>query len=152
MPATPETEALDPAHSRDRLHATVETFLERVLMMPTLIVVEDTHWLDDASLFLLRHLVARPAARPWLVCVTARPAGESILSGDSPGTRLELQPLTDDDAETFALAVAEEHALSTDAVEALAHRAGGNPLFLRELVFAARHGTPEEYPSRSRRC
>ena len=41
----------------------------------------------------------------------------------------------------------------TDAVEALAHRAGGNPLFLRELVFAARHGTPEaRYPSRSRRC
>ena len=33
-------------------------------MMPTLIVVEDTHWLDDASLFLLRHLLAQPASGP----------------------------------------------------------------------------------------
>ena len=49
VPSTPEVDALDPARSRERLHATVETFLERVLMMPTLIVVEDTHWLDDAS-------------------------------------------------------------------------------------------------------
>ena len=107
VPPTPETDALDPAHSRDRLHAAVETFLERVLMMPTLIVVEDTHWLDDASLFLLRHLFAKPQPRPWLLCVTARPAAESILSPGGPGTRLELQPLTDDDAEAFALAVAQ---------------------------------------------
>jgi class 3 adenylate cyclase/tetratricopeptide (TPR) repeat protein len=146
VPATPETDALDPAHSRDRLHATVETFLERVLMMPTLVVVEDIHWLDDASLFLLRHLVARPVARPWLVCVTARPAAQSILSDGGPGRRLELQPLADTDAKSFALAVAQEHALSTDAVESLAGRAGGNPLFLRELVFAARHGAPEDLP------
>ena len=143
---TPETDALDPAHSRDRLLAAVETFLERVLMMPTLIVVEDTHWLDDASLFLLRYLFAKPQPRPWLLCVTARPAAESILSAGGPGTRLELQPLTDGDAETLAFAVAQEHALSTDAVATLAERAGGNPLFLRELVFAAQHGAPEDVP------
>ena len=39
VPSTTETDGLDPAASRDRLHATVETFLERVLMMPTLLVV-----------------------------------------------------------------------------------------------------------------
>ncbi len=146
VPATPETDALDQMHSRDRLHATVETFLERVLMMPTLIVVEDIHWLDDASLFLLRHLLARPAARPWLVCATARPKAESILTDGGPGSRLELRPLTEADAESFAIAVAQEHALSTEAVASLAGRAGGNPLFLRELVFAARHGAPEDVP------
>ena len=153
VPGTPEADALEPAHSRERLHATVETFLERVLMMPTLIVVEDTHWLDDASLFLLRYLLARPAPRPWLVCVTARPAAESILSDGGPGTRLQLQPLTDAAAEAFAIAVAQEHALSTDDVETLAGRAGGNPLFLRELVFAARHGgSGRRSRSRSKRC
>ena len=50
---TPETSALDPAASRDKLHWAVETFLERILMMPTLLVIEDGHWLDDASRFLL---------------------------------------------------------------------------------------------------
>ena len=47
--STPESDALDPAAARDRIHETVSTFLERILMMPTLIVVEDGHWLDDAS-------------------------------------------------------------------------------------------------------
>ena len=60
---TPEADALDPAASRDKLHETVETFLERVLMMPTLLVVEDAHWLDDSSRFLLRHLDAEAGAR-----------------------------------------------------------------------------------------
>ena len=151
VPSTPEVDALDPNSSRDRLHATVETFLERVLMMPTLIVVEDTHWLDDASLFLLRHLVAQPSARPWLVCVTARPAAESILTDGGPGTRLELRPLTDTDAEAFALAVAQEHALSTDAVEALA----GAPAGIRSSSGSSSlpHATVRRRscPSRSRR-
>jgi hypothetical protein len=39
VPVTAEVAALDPAASRDRLHWAVETFLERILMMPTLIVV-----------------------------------------------------------------------------------------------------------------
>ena len=50
--------------------------MTRVLLMPTLIVVEDVHWIDDASGLLLRHLAASPEPRPWLVCVTARPEGE----------------------------------------------------------------------------
>jgi class 3 adenylate cyclase/tetratricopeptide (TPR) repeat protein len=146
VPSTPEVDALDAARSHSLLHETVEKFLERVLLMPTLIVVEDTHWLDDGSRFLLRHLSAGQAPRPWLIVATTRPSGESILTAGGPGRRIELQPLAEDDAESFALAVAQEHALSTDTVATLAARAGGNPLFLRELVFAARHGTPDDLP------
>ncbi len=137
---TAETSALDPAASRDRLHAVVETFLERILMMPTLIVVEDAHWLDDASRFLLQSLVARPAARPWLVCVTTRPGAASFVHPDGPGTRIALEPLTGTAAEQLAIAVAEQFALSVDHLHSLVERSGGNPLFVRELVLAARHG------------
>ncbi len=147
VPATPEAAALDPAASRDRLHWAVETFLERILMMPTLIVVEDAHWLDDGSRFLLSHLVAKPAPRPWLICVTTRPNAEPLVRSDGPGTRIELAPLTGDAAEQLAIAVAEQWALSVDAVHTLAERSGGNPLFVRELVFAAQHGeTLESLP------
>ena len=59
-------------------------------MMPTLLVFEDAHWLDDASRYLLRHLAARPAPRPWLVCVTRRPEGEPF-AGEGAGHRLELE-------------------------------------------------------------
>ena len=140
VPATPESSALDPAASRDRLHNTVAAFLERILMMPTLIAVEDAHWLDDASRVLLAHLVAQPAMRPWLICVTTRPGESTIIAPGGPGTRIELAPLDQEASEQLAIAVADRFALSVDAVTALADRAGGNPLFVRELVFAAQHG------------
>src|SRR5918999_4165880 len=77
---TPEVEALDAEQSQERLQASVTTFLERMLMMPTLIVVEDAHWLDDASRFLLRHVAASPVPRPWLVLVTSRPSADPIVT------------------------------------------------------------------------
>ena len=138
--STPESDALDPAAARDRIHETVSTFLERILMMPTLIVVEDGHWLDDASRFLLLHLWAKPALRPWLVCVTTRPGSPSFITEGGPGTPIELEPLDAEASEELAIAVADRFALSVGAMTALTERAGGNPLFVRELVFAAQHG------------
>ena len=135
--ATPEADALDPGASLDRLHLTLETVLERILMMPTLLVVEDMHWLDDASTFLLRHLVSKPAMRPWLICVTTRPGGPPLVAGTTPGTRHELESLATADATALIQAVASEWGLSDALIAGLAERAGGNPLFVRELAFAA---------------
>ncbi len=143
---TPEVDALDAEDSHERLQATLTTFLERMLMMPTLIVVEDAHWLDDASRLLLRHLAASPLPRAWLVLVTTRPSAESIVAPGGPGQRVELEPLDAQSAEQLVIAVAAEFALSEDAVRAVALRAGGNPLFLRELVAATREGDAGELP------
>jgi class 3 adenylate cyclase/tetratricopeptide (TPR) repeat protein len=140
VPTTPETEGLDPVASRDRLHATVETFLERMLVMPTLIVCEDAHWFDDSSRSLLRHLTARDAPRPWFVCVTTRSGGEPIVDSDGLGKRIELEPFDPSDSVALALSLAGDYALSTETLRVLADRSGGNPLFVRELVSAALHG------------
>jgi class 3 adenylate cyclase/tetratricopeptide (TPR) repeat protein len=137
---TPESDALDPAASRDKLLETVETFLERILMMPTLIVIEDAHWLDDSSRSLLLQLTRQAAARPWFVCVTTRPAAEPSVHLDGPVQRVELAPLGAEVSAELALALADEVALSSEILAALTERAGGNPLFVRELVSAARAG------------
>ena len=144
---TPEADAVGPSLRRQRLHEAVEQFLTRVLMMPTLLVVEDTHWLDDASRGLLRHLVAKPAPRPWLVCVTRRPAGPSFVAEDGTnGTALALEPLPPELTASLARVADGELSLSEDALESLVARAGGNPLFVRELVAAIRHGAGGELP------
>ncbi len=143
---TAEVDALDAEASHERLQATLTTFLGRMLMMPTLIVVEDAHWLDDASRLLLRHLAASPMPRAWLVLVTTRPSAESMVVPGGPGQQVELNPLDAESAEQLVIAVAAEHALSEVAVQAVALRAGGNPLFLRELVAARRHGEAGELP------
>jgi class 3 adenylate cyclase/tetratricopeptide (TPR) repeat protein len=146
VPATPESERLDPSVRRERLHDTVRQFLLRVLMMPTLLVIEDAHWLDDASEFLLRDVVSAGAPAPWLVVVTTRP-GTATFTTESHGRRIELEPLSADAAAELALAAAGETALSEGQLAAVRERSDGNPLFVRELVAAAKEdGTIDALP------
>jgi class 3 adenylate cyclase/tetratricopeptide (TPR) repeat protein len=140
VPSTPEVESIDEAFRFDRLQHAVEQFLQRVLMMPTLLVFEDVHWMDDASRFLISRLTRQATPRPWLVCLTTRPEGESMIVEGTPGTRLVLEPISAEDAATLALSAAEEEALSQEALSMLAERSGGNPLFVRELVAASKEG------------
>jgi class 3 adenylate cyclase/tetratricopeptide (TPR) repeat protein len=130
VPSTPEVDDIDAAFRRDRLHEVLDQMLTRLLLMPTALVVEDTHWLDDASQLVLAKL-AQPAPRPWLIVATRRPSGTPL---GSEATMLELEPLTADDARTLALAAAGETALSESELAALTERAAGNALFIRELA------------------
>jgi tetratricopeptide (TPR) repeat protein len=139
VPTTAEVEAMEAGASLDRLHEVVGALLERVLLMPTVFLIEDGHWLDDASRFLLSSLTASPAPRPWLVCITTRPHPEPTAAGEHV-TRLELEPLGVEAASALALEVAADAALSDETMSTLVERSGGNPLFVRELVWAARHG------------
>ncbi len=80
VPSTPEVDDIDEAFRRDRLHEALDQFLTRMLMMPTALIVEDTHWLDDASQLVLARL-AQPAPRPWLIVATRRPSGHAARAG-----------------------------------------------------------------------
>jgi tetratricopeptide (TPR) repeat protein len=128
--STPEADDVDPAFRRDRLHEVLDQLLTRLLLMPTAIVVEDTHWLDDASQLALARL-AQPAPRPWLLVTTRRPSGAPL---GSEATVLELTPLTTDDSRSLALAAAGDTPLSEPELAALTERAAGNALFIRELA------------------
>ena len=46
---------------------------------PTLLVIEEAHWMDEASAELLRALVRDLPGRPWFVCVTRRGPGRRLL-------------------------------------------------------------------------
>jgi class 3 adenylate cyclase/tetratricopeptide (TPR) repeat protein len=129
VPSTPEVDEVDPVFRRDRLHDVLDQFLTRMLMMPTAILVEDTHWLDDASQLVLAKL-AQPGPKPWLVLVTRRPSGPPL-----PGAAaIELSPLSADESRALALAAAGDVPLSDVELAALTERAAGNALFIRELA------------------
>jgi predicted ATPase len=141
VPMTPETAEIEPAFRRQRVFETVEQFLLRVLVMPTLIVFEDTHWIDDASHSLLLQLVRSTVPRPWLLAITRRPQGLPFVEEAAEGQRLlELSALGGDAAAQLALAAAGEVALSEELLGEVSERSGGNPLFVRELVKASRAG------------
>jgi class 3 adenylate cyclase/tetratricopeptide (TPR) repeat protein len=139
LPDTPDTEPLEGEFRRRRLEETVTDLLGMLLLRPTIIVFEDVHWLDEASAELLTHIAQTLDARPWAVVATRRdrPTTFSVPEAAHP-VRICLEPLTAEaSAELIEGTVAELH-LPTREAEALAARAGGNPLFLTELLAAVR--------------
>lgn len=149
---TPETAALSPEFERARLHQVVARLLDALLPPGrTAVVVEDAQWLDDASGELLASLVHR--AEGWAVCLTRRPVDGGLVLREEPGvTILEVGPLPAGAAVELAAADGEGDAdggrrLTPAEREALVERSHGNPLFLQELLTAARKGrTIDELP------
>jgi class 3 adenylate cyclase/tetratricopeptide (TPR) repeat protein len=139
LPDTPETAPLADEFRKARLEEVTRELLGMLLLETTLLVFEDTHWMDDASADLLRELIKGLEQRPWLVVVARRdqPTGFAAPE-DVAAAVIELQPLGAAQAAALAHAATEETPLLPHEIEALTERAGGNPLFLTELMAVAR--------------
>jgi class 3 adenylate cyclase/tetratricopeptide (TPR) repeat protein len=132
MADTVETADLDPEFRRQRAHDAVRDLLASALPGPAMVIVEDAHWLDEASAALLVDVLADVATRPWAVVVTRRPSGGGLRLPDDGTDRIELEPL--DPGAAVELARAEREDLPPHVREHLAERSAGNPLFLVELL------------------
>jgi class 3 adenylate cyclase len=128
----------DTVEDRHALFASAQRFLEALSReQPTLVVLEDLHWADDGLAELVEALSVRLAGVPLLLLAIARP---EFLDARPTWARLptnvtvQVQALTDSCAHEL---VRQLLARAVDQ-EALARRvdvaAGGNPLFIEELV------------------
>jgi class 3 adenylate cyclase/tetratricopeptide (TPR) repeat protein len=131
VPSTPETDRLDEKFRKTQLEQVASEFLGEMLGAPTLLVAEDTHWMDEVSLDLLRALVRDVPGRPWLILATRRPE-DGPLAAD--GVEIALEPLSADAVETLLHSATDSSPLPAHRLRALAERSGGNPLFLIELI------------------
>ncbi len=113
--------------------------------VPLVLLLDDLHWADPASLDLLRFLARNLARYPLLLLVTYRsdeltrrhPLSHllPLLVHESSATRLTLHPLAP--AETAALVRARFVLPDADATRLTAYldqRAEGNPFFIGELL------------------
>jgi ATP/maltotriose-dependent transcriptional regulator MalT len=123
---------------RYRLHYAVRRVLERLAKsQPMLLALDDVHWADAASVELLTHLVRRFRG-PLLMAVAYRKAPTRLLAGlegrghTGPGSRLELPPLTSEEAQRLIGPQVD------DATRAILFReSGGNPFYIEQLVRAS---------------
>ena len=104
---------------------------------PLVLVLEDLHWADAASLALLRQLATDIADVPLLVIGTVRQPGEGFPLADFAGLPaveiLTLTPLEPAAVATFLAQQADGPVHGSWA--AVVHRlGGGNPLYIRELA------------------
>ncbi len=106
---------------------------------PTLLVVDDVHWADRATVQALTSIVRRVNDVPLAVLATTRTTGGSRLGGDpvdayaaACNLHLVLGPLDGDDVERLVLDAL--GARPGPRLVAMLAGAGGNPLLASELV------------------
>jgi class 3 adenylate cyclase/tetratricopeptide (TPR) repeat protein len=113
---------------------------------PLVIVLDDLHWADRATVAMLRYLISAPAPKALLIVCTFRsselPADHPLselradLHADGGITRVELEGLSHAELEDLVAAAAGEE-LGEDGrllTAALRRETDGNPLFVRELL------------------
>jgi adenylate cyclase len=132
---------LDPEQLQRQFFLAVQTVVERRLQVsPLLLIVEDLHWTDAASVELLRFLLDALPERRFMLLVTHRPspALEILGAADTTHTVLRLEPLTPAQSEHLldALFGTSGPALPAELRRRVVEHAGGNPLFLEEQVRA----------------
>ena len=133
--STPEVDALDPRYRRPRVHEVVTDVLRWAWSTPTVLVVEDVPWVDEASRELLRSIAAQAAEQPWTVLATCR--DRDIAIADDDGEVLALEPLSAEVVARLGGLASDTAPVPPHVLEQLAERSGGNPLFLEELLAAA---------------
>ncbi|MBA2962628.1 MULTISPECIES: AAA family ATPase [Ramlibacter] len=128
---------IDPEQLQRQITLAARALIERRLAcQPLLIVIDDLHWADAASVDLLCEVADQLADRPLMLLVSQRPDARLPRTARVPQSTIELGPLDDDDTRalvTHLLGAAAGDAAAT-VRELVAARAGGNPLFVEEIV------------------
>ena len=114
-------------------------FIERLAeRRPTVLVLEDLHWADDALLDFVEYLLAWAADVELLLVCTARPELFERRPGwwaDSSTSRVvSLAPLTEPETHELLDALLGTALLPEETRSALLRSATGNPLYAQEFV------------------
>jgi class 3 adenylate cyclase/tetratricopeptide (TPR) repeat protein len=143
---SPAVAELEELHRAERVPELVADLMERMVPIPAMLVVEDAHLADPASEVVLTAIARRTQRHPWLLLVTRDNHPSGWTSTDA--RRIELGPLDMGSSRELAQMATPERPLPPAVAEALAARAGGHPLLLRELARAVARGEdPDELPS-----
>ncbi len=101
---------------------------------PALYVIEDAHWIDEASESLLADFLAVIPQIPSLTLITYRPEYAGRLTRIAGAQTLSLRPLTDAHASALTAELLGQDSSVTPLAAKIAERAGGNPFFVEEIV------------------
>jgi class 3 adenylate cyclase/tetratricopeptide (TPR) repeat protein len=106
---------------------------------PLLVTIEDAHWADSETLSLLAAVARATATSRTVLVMTTRLEGDPLDAhwrgtvGGASLITVDLSPLSPADALSIARRFVDSDAFAAQCVE----RAGGNPLFLEQLLRGA---------------
>ncbi|TMM51769.1 AAA family ATPase [Sulfitobacter sabulilitoris] len=126
---------MPPLVRNETIKQALRGMLDKVLPEgPSILLVEDAHWLDAESAQLLAELPDRSSHRNLMLLSTRRPEGARIDYPDT--TRIELGPITDADAMGIVATIDSANTISDELRATIVERAGGVPLYLEHITRA----------------
>lgn len=102
---------------------------------PTVVIVEDFHWVDASTRDWLEVLIQQLSNYPILLIITSRPEAELYRLQHRGVTTLALQQLTEEQSKRLLYSLPRASSLQSQFPE-LISRSGGNPFFLEELALS----------------
>ena len=134
-PDDPSLARLDPKLRRAGIFEAIAQFLTlSSRSRPVVVVLEDLHWMDQATGEFLTVMVERLLTGRILLCVTHR-TGYTLPSGPLAfGTQLALSSVSRADSTAIACSLLGVHSMTTDLQDLLDRKTEGNPFFVEELV------------------
>jgi class 3 adenylate cyclase/tetratricopeptide (TPR) repeat protein len=145
VPSTPESEAVADEFVRQRIADLVVAIVDSAVATPLLFVAEDAHWFDETSAEICTRLASDVGHRRWLFVATRR-LGAGGFGLPNPNVSLGLTLLSDDAALELVDEATDTAPLRPHERDAIVSRAGGNPLFLEELLRIVRDTSIESLP------
>ena len=134
---------------QNTIDAIVNLLVAECVLQPTVLELEDIHWIDDDSRAIVRELLRRATQLPLLILATARPDDNGNLARltnerfreryDFPVCQVEIGGLTHTAVREFA-----EQTLggpiSADTLETLLKATNSNPFYLEQILEYFREG------------
>ncbi|MFQ5666931.1 MAG: AAA family ATPase [Candidatus Binatia bacterium] len=99
---------------------------------PTLLIIEDLHWIDDSSREMLELAAERLQEGRVMLIVSHRPEYQPFWRTRAAFTQLRLRPLSDGDT-TAVIRGVMDGALPAELEELIRVKAEGNPFFAEEI-------------------
>jgi predicted ATPase/class 3 adenylate cyclase len=138
IPDNDITRDLDPKLRRQRvLDLTVKLLKAKAHTKPLMLVIEDAHWADPASMDLIDYVARNISGQPILFMLPHRPdIGLPVWTSYKHSVDLELDDLTDEDCKEIINTMLGGLQLPDAMNAVILSRGCGNPFFIGEVVRA----------------
>jgi class 3 adenylate cyclase/tetratricopeptide (TPR) repeat protein len=127
--------SLSPEQQKERLLGLFAEFLTgSIAHEPTLLLVEDAHWIDPTTRELLGLCIDRTSGSHVLILVTFRPEFQHEWGGRAEVTAVALNRIARRQSMQLVEQVAEGRKLPPELLEHIVSKTDGIPLFIEELT------------------
>lgn len=127
-------QTLSPDDVRQRIQAALLRWLHCLTRDNMLLVVEDLHWADPSTMFLLRKFSSELLRRHAMLIATTRPTAQDVLDNANHINVLHLDRLPEADIRAMVIAIAAPFPISEQTLRLIVERSDGVPIFATELT------------------